>query len=74
MSAVTNKQTIKLRAHEVTIPTSDGQSVAERIPIRVPMQWDAELGEWLLTPDAEAIIENAKARHMGLCLALRHYR
>jgi DNA-binding transcriptional regulator YiaG len=68
MPAAPKNHTIKHRAHEVTIPTPDGRSVAERIPIRVPMEWDAELGEWLLTPEAETMIEAAKARHMGLLL------
>jgi DNA-binding transcriptional regulator YiaG len=63
-----NKRRIEHRKHEVTIPTADGSAVAERIPIRVPMEWDPEIGEWLLTPEAEALIETTKARHMGLLL------
>jgi len=62
------KKTIKLRRHEVVVPTPDGTAVAERIPIKVPMEWDAGLGEWLITPEAEQILETAKARHMGLML------
>lgn len=62
------KRLIKHRRHEVVIPAVDGKSVAEQIPIQVPMEWDQELGEWLLTPEAEQMIENAKARHMGLML------
>lgn len=56
------------RLHEVVIPTADGASVAERIPIKVPMLWDHELNEWLITPEAEELIETTKARHMGLLL------
>jgi len=32
------------------------------------MEWDEELGEFLLTPRAHQIIENTKARYMGLLL------
>jgi len=67
-TASNNKTRIELRRHEVTIPSPDGQSVQERIPIKVPMEWDAELGEWLLTAEAEANIENTKARYLGLLL------
>jgi DNA-binding transcriptional regulator YiaG len=63
-----DKRRIEHRKHEVTIPTADGLAVAARIPIRVQMEWDPEIGEWLLTPEAEALIETTKARHMGLLL------
>jgi DNA-binding transcriptional regulator YiaG len=68
MPSKNKKEMIKHRQHEVVIPTSDGLAVAERIPLKVPMVWDAELGAWLLTAEAEAMVENAKARHMGLML------
>ena len=67
-AASNRKRRIADRDHEVTIPTADGSAVAERIPIKVPMEWDEEIGEWLLTPEAEVMIENTKARHMGLLL------
>lgn len=56
----------KLTRIEVRIPNTDGTGVAERIPVDVPVKWDAELREWLLTPEAHQIIDNTKARHMGL--------
>jgi transcriptional regulator with XRE-family HTH domain len=55
-----------LRPFEVTIPDAEGKRVAQRIPIKVPMVWDSEVREWLLTPKAEEIIDTVKARHMGL--------
>ncbi len=32
------------------------------------MEWDPELKEWLITPEAEELLEDTKARHMGLAL------
>ena len=62
----TKKPRPTLRPFEVTIPTPDGTAVAERIPIKVPMLWDEDIQEWLLTPAAEEEIEITKARYMGL--------
>ena len=62
------KKGISLRPFEVAIPTADGAAVAERIPLQVPMEWDKDIGEWTLTPEAEELIETTKARHMGLLL------
>lgn len=63
-----SKRRIEDRPFEVVIPTADGQSVARRIPIQIPMEWDPDLGEWLITPEAEEMLESTKARHMGLVL------
>src|SRR5438874_4365310 len=51
---------------EVRIPNADGTGVAERIAVDVPVEWDAQLNEWLLTEEAHQIIDSTKARHMGL--------
>ena len=59
-------QRIELHAYEVTIPSADGESVAAKIPLMVPMEWDESIQEWLLTPEAMDEIETTKARHMGL--------
>lgn len=56
----------KIESIEVRIPNADGTGVAERIPVDVPLRWDAELKEWLLTEEAHELIDNTKARHMGL--------
>ncbi len=53
---------------EVLIPTPDGQDVAERVSIDVVHEWDDEIGEWLLTPESLKLIDDTKARHMGLLL------
>ncbi|MFZ5495524.1 MAG: type II toxin-antitoxin system MqsA family antitoxin [Verrucomicrobiota bacterium] len=62
------KKIIKLRPYPVVVPTPDGKSVADHVTIKVPMEWDEELKEWLITAEAEELIETTKARHMGLML------
>lgn len=59
---------VEVRPVSVAIPTPDGERVAEHIEVRVPMRWDASLGEWLINADAMEAIENARYRHMGLML------
>jgi DNA-binding transcriptional regulator YiaG len=68
MSDQNNNRRIESRAFEVPIPTADGQAIAESISLLVPMEWDPELNEWLITPEGEELIETTKARHMGLLL------
>lgn len=53
---------------EVLIPNVDGTAIAERVIVTIPLEWDEELKEWLLTAEAHQIIEDTKARHMGLLL------
>ena len=66
MTAPAQNQRIELQPYEVTVPTADGQSVAYMVPIMAPMAWEELIQDWVLTPDAEALIEDTKARHMGL--------
>jgi len=58
----------KIKDFEVLVPNLDGTGVAERVKVSVPLKWDEELVEWLLTAEAHQTIENTKARHMGLLL------
>jgi DNA-binding transcriptional regulator YiaG len=60
--------TEQLREFEVLVPSTDGHTTTERVTVRVPMKWDAELEEFLLTAEAQEIIESTKARYMGLLL------
>lgn len=53
---------------EVLVPNLDGTAVAEKVTVTVPVEWDEELKEWLLTSEAHQVIEDTKARHMGLLL------
>jgi DNA-binding transcriptional regulator YiaG len=58
----------QLQDFEVLVPSTDGHSVIEKVTVPVPMIWDEDLGEFLLTPEAHEIIETTKARYMGLLL------
>ena len=59
---------IENRTFDVTIPTTDGERIAERISIVIPMEWDDEIQEWLMTDEGLQKVEETKARHMGLML------
>jgi DNA-binding transcriptional regulator YiaG len=58
----------KVAKFEVGIPTVDGTGIAERVMVDVPLEWDEEIQEWLLTPEAHRIIEETQTRLMGLIL------
>jgi DNA-binding transcriptional regulator YiaG len=59
---------IENRTFDVSIPTADGESIAELISIQIPMEWDEEIQEWLMTDEGLQKVEETKARHMGLML------
>ena len=63
-----NRERTEVRPVTVAIPARDGRRVAERITVGVPMRWDSDLEKWLLDGNAMEMIEDAKARHMGLML------
>jgi len=52
--------------YEVLVPSLDETSAAEKVPIKVPAWKDSETQEVYLDHRAEAMIENVKARRMGL--------
>jgi len=58
----------KYEEFEVLIPKADGSGVVEKVKVTIPLRWDEEVREWLMTPEAHEIIEDTKARHMGLLL------
>ncbi len=58
----------KFKDYEVLVSNLDGTEVAERVNVQIPLEWDEEMEQWLLTPEAHRIIEDTKARHMGLLL------
>lgn len=58
----------KIEEFEVLVPNLDGTGVAEKVKVNVPLCWDEEIKEWLLTPEAHETIDNTKARRMGLLL------
>jgi DNA-binding transcriptional regulator YiaG len=59
---------IENRTFDVSIPTADGENIAELISIEIPMEWDADIQEWLMTDEGLQKVEETKARHMGLML------
>ena len=56
----------KLDDFEVLVPSLDNTGVVEKVKVQIPLCWDEDLQEWLLTPEAHEIIEDTKARRMGL--------
>ena len=66
MAKKTTKPKIEERDYEVLVPTIEGDAVASRVSIRVMVEWEPTVQEWLLTPESIQKIEDTKARHMGL--------
>lgn len=63
MTASANPKTKRMR---LAIPSLESESIAEWIEIDVPITRDPDTGEELLTGEALQMIDDAKARHMGL--------
>ena len=59
---------IENREFEVQVPKVDGSGIAEKVNVMVPVCWDEEIQDWLMTPEAHEIIDNTKARLIGLLL------
>jgi len=59
---------IENREFEVHVPKVDGSGIAEMVKVMVPVCWDEEIQDWLMTPEAHEIIDNTKARLIGLLL------
>lgn len=59
---------IENREFEVQVPKADGSGIAEKVKVMVPVRWDEEIQDWLMTPEAHEIIDNTKARLIGLLL------
>ena len=53
---------------QVRIPNLEGDGIAEVHTISVPVTLDPDTGEELLTEEAVEMIDNTKARYMGLLL------
>lgn len=58
----------KYEDFEVCIPDLAGTGIAERLTVQIPLEWDEEVKQWLIGAAANEIIEDTKARHMGLLL------
>src|SRR5437763_1055547 len=58
----------KTEEFEVLVPNLEGTGIIERVKVPITLEWDEEIKEWLLTPEAHRIIEDTQARRMGLLL------
>jgi DNA-binding transcriptional regulator YiaG len=65
---IDQKMKTRMQDFEVSVPNLEGTGIAERVSVKIPERWDEELGEWMLAPEAHKIIEDTKARRMGLLL------
>ncbi len=59
---------IKEQEFEIHVPKVDGSGIAEIVKVMVPVRWDEEVQVWLMTPEAHEIIDNTKARLIGLLM------
>ena len=55
---------IEQRDFKVSIPTSDGEAITELVKIQIPMEWDTELEEWLMTEEGLKQVEDTKAQFL----------
>lgn len=46
------------------IPDADGK-IIRYAEVKVPVEWDENIGEWMMTPEALRTVERAKASEMG---------
>jgi len=58
--------TIEMQPFEVSVPEVSGEGIERLITIPIPMEWDAEIGEWLMTEEGSRLVEETKCRAMGL--------
>lgn len=58
----------KMEDFEVLVPDMEGTEVEKKVTVQIPLAWDEEFGQWVLTPEAHQIIDDTKAVHMGLLL------
>ena len=58
----------KMEEFEVCIPDLAGTGIAERVMVTIPLEWDEEVKQWLIGAEANQIIEDTKARLIGLLL------
>jgi hypothetical protein len=52
--------TIEIQPFEVIVPDASGNHIERRITIKIPMEWDAEIEEWLMTEPGMALFYNTK--------------
>jgi len=57
----------KLTDFTLQIPDAEGK-IVRRVKVKVPVEWDEAVGEWMMTPEALRMVEDAKAREMGIIM------
>lgn len=57
----------KLTGFTLQIPDAEGK-IVRRVKVKVPVEWDEAIGEWMMTPEALRMVEDAKAREMGIIM------
>ena len=60
--------TLRTRSFDVYVPNLEGDGIAEIVPIEIQVRYDPEIGEDVLTQQSLKLIEDTKARRMGLML------
>lgn len=54
------------QAFAIHIPDANGETTERIVSIDVPMRWDELIDEWVLTEEANEMIDRRKALEMGL--------
>lgn len=49
----------------VYIPNKAGTAVIRQVPITIKCRWDAEVCEWIVTPEAHRSIEETQRKEMA---------
>lgn len=58
------KGTLKYEPFIVYIPNESKLGWVEKIEIRILLHWDGEIKEWIVTPEAHAVIDNLKSNRL----------
>ncbi len=58
--------TIERQSFDVSVPDVFSEGIDQLITIQIPMEWDAEIAEWLMTVEGIRLVEETKCRAMGL--------
>ena len=55
-------ETIERQPFDVSVPKVSGDGIERFITIQIPMEWDAEISEWLMTEDGSRMVEETKCQ------------
>jgi DNA-binding transcriptional regulator YiaG len=56
----------ELQSFEIHIPAADGSGTGRIVTVEVPVDWDEQIHDWVLTEEAHREIDRLKAREIGL--------